>query len=377
MCLLEIIRKKKLQVYLKKVKAYSGDLLNDKVDKLAKEGRNFPEIIWKDPRCPLWSALPIWNQIAIDISLREFIKEIHKKETLIEWCQQNRIQKRWVKEIEEQNKYSWTNFWKHCRQGSSLQTSPKQAKERNFRIKLINDELPTLLNLKKRKPNIYKDATCPTCKTKEEDTRHLFDCSASLNDRLQIWNEVKQKIVVKFQEINNKKEKNNSIKDYPTNLIQLINQWETQFSNSSQDLINMCLGLFDNSKKQTWIQKAKEDGLRNTDSQIILNLLSHKLLKLFRKKIWIPRCERTIAWERSQGIDSMSKKRKKRNETWEKEKGKTRSTSPKTSKPPEQHRKEITRRIPRERKEENMNLSNKVKEVIWSLVKEGKKWLGF
>jgi ribonuclease HI len=93
MRLSEIIRKKKLQVHLKKVKAHSGDLLNDKVDKLAKEGRNFPEIIWKDPICPLWSALPIWNQIAIDISLREFIKEIHKKETLIEWCQQNRIQK--------------------------------------------------------------------------------------------------------------------------------------------------------------------------------------------------------------------------------------------------------------------------------------------
>jgi len=94
MRLIEIIRKKKLQVHFKKVKAHSGDPFNDKVDKLAKEGRNFPEIIWKDPRHPLWSALPIWNQIVIDIPLREFVKEVHKKETLIEWCQQNRTQKR-------------------------------------------------------------------------------------------------------------------------------------------------------------------------------------------------------------------------------------------------------------------------------------------
>ena len=125
MRLLEIIRRKKLQIRFKKVKAHSGDLLNDRVDELAKEGRNFPEIIWKDPRRPLWMVLPIWNNLTIDISLREFIKEVHKKETLMEWCQQNRIQKRWSREIEKQNNYSWDNFWRLCRQGSSLQTSLK------------------------------------------------------------------------------------------------------------------------------------------------------------------------------------------------------------------------------------------------------------
>ena len=52
MHLLEIIQKKRLQVSFKKVKAYSGDILNDKVDALAKEERNIPEIIWKDPDVP-------------------------------------------------------------------------------------------------------------------------------------------------------------------------------------------------------------------------------------------------------------------------------------------------------------------------------------
>jgi hypothetical protein len=61
------------------------------VDKLAKEGRNFPEVIWKEPRRPLWTVLPMWNQLTVDISLREFVKEVHKKETVIEWSQQNRV----------------------------------------------------------------------------------------------------------------------------------------------------------------------------------------------------------------------------------------------------------------------------------------------
>jgi ribonuclease HI len=186
MRLIEIIRKKKLQVHLTKVKAHSGDLFNDRVDILAKEGRSFPEVIWKDPRRPLWTVLPVWNQLTIDISLREFAKEVHKKETVIEWSQQNRIQRQWTKEIDEQDNHSWDIFWKSCRQGSSLQTSIKQAKERNFRIKLINDELPTLCNLKKRKPSIYKDSTCPLCGLREENTGHIFDCSASINIRSQI-----------------------------------------------------------------------------------------------------------------------------------------------------------------------------------------------
>ena len=45
MRLTEIIWRKKLQVRLTKVKAHSGDPSNERVDTLAKEGRNSPEVI--------------------------------------------------------------------------------------------------------------------------------------------------------------------------------------------------------------------------------------------------------------------------------------------------------------------------------------------
>jgi hypothetical protein len=84
-----------------------------------------------------------------------------------------------------------------------------------------------------------------------------------------------------------------------------------------------------------------------------------------------------IAWEQSQGINSDSKKKKKRKETSKEERNKTSSSNPRIPKPTEQHGKERSRRISRKEKEESVNLRNKVREVVWSWVKEGKKWLGF
>jgi ribonuclease HI len=389
MRLLEIIRKKKIKICFTKVTAHSGNPSNEKADRLAKEARNFPEIIWKDPRRPIWSTLPIWNHLVIDISLREFIKEIHKKETIIEWSQQNRILKQWTKEIEEQEKHSWNNFWKHCRQGSSLQTSTKQAKERSFRIKLMNNELPTLCNLRKRKPNIYKEATCTACEEEDESTEHIFNCPASLDTRLQIWEKVKEKLIIKFYSISSKKNNNNkNRKDQPTNLLHLIDQWAARTSNSSQDLINMCLGLFDKTDIQTWNEKAKEDDLRISEGQLILDLLSQRLLKLFRKKIWIPRCERTIKWERTQGIHNKLKKKKeepprkrRREENKKSQALDTRKLleeqSGKRKKPIEQEQKKTSNQYKKKNTKENQDLGNRVKETIWNWIKEGKKWLGY
>ena len=244
----------------------------------------------------------------------------------------------------------------------------------------MNDELPTLHNLKKWRPDIYKNATCLLCGKKEENTGHVFDCSALLNNRLQIWEDVKKKITSKFQEISNKRDKPDR-KDRPASLLQLINQWETQFSNSSQDLINMCLGLFDKRKLQTWNTKTKDDRLKITEDQTILNLLSHKLLKLYRKKIWILRCERTIAWEQAQNINFWIKRKRKKFTRQGGIRSKTSAAHSQGSsdrlKPLEESGKNKSRSIYRSREEKQHSLGEKVKEVVWSWVKEGKKWLGY
>jgi ribonuclease HI len=367
----EIIRRKKLKIQLKKVKAHSGHRHNDMADKLAKEGREALEIIWQDPRRPIWSVMPVWNNFEVDMSIRDFMKEIHKKETLVDWTQQNRVQKRWAKEIEEQETHSWKMVWEQSRQGSSLQTTIKQAKERSFRTKLMNDELPTFDNLVKRRPELYTRKTCLLCDREEENTEHLFACPGTRDKQSQVWKEVR----IRTERLLNKIQKRRpagqgkdrgKVQEKITGdkLLRLIREWENICGNSGREQINMCVGLFDMSKKQAWNKVAKEDGLKAAESKEVLDSLSNNLLRTSRKKIWIPRCEEVIAWEKMQGIVSRIKKKKESPERKKPARGR-----PKTG--------EVKDTAKRTRSRGIAGLKEKVIEITRSWIKEGKKWLGY
>jgi hypothetical protein len=177
----------------------------------------------------------------------------------------------------------------------------------------MNDELPTMERLTTRRSDLYKSPTCILCEREEENTEHLFDCSTLIREKSQMWKEAKEKVASRIATLVRKEDGKNSIRKekQPTKLMQLINQWETAAGSSRRNLINTCLGLFSDQDNQVWNKSAKEDGLKGTGSQEILSLLSNSLLKLFRKRIWIPRCEKIIAWEKTKGISNKEKKRKK------------------------------------------------------------------
>src|SRR6185369_9611034 len=80
--------------------------------------------------------------------------------------------------------------------GNSLNTSIKQNKERAFSIKMMHNELPTLDNLEKRKPNIYLGKiTCVICQSQKETLDHLLTCRNSDEVRKRIWNLMTKKIL--------------------------------------------------------------------------------------------------------------------------------------------------------------------------------------
>ena len=311
--------------------------------------------------------MPIWNNFTVDMSIRDFVKEIHKKETLVDWTQQNRVQKRWAKVIEEQEAYSWKMVWEQSRQGSSLQTSLKQAKERSFRTKLMNDELPTFDNLVKRRPELYTRKKCLFCNREEENTEHLFSCLGTRDKQSQVWKEVQIKMERLFNKIQKRRpteQGNVQEKITGDKLLRLIREWENRCSNSGREQINMCVGLFDMSEKQAWNKAAKEDGLKTSESKEVVDSLSNSLLRVSRKKIWIPRCEEVIAWEKIQGIVNRIKKKR---ESWEKKK--TTRGRPKTE--------EGKDTIRRKRNSGITDLKKKVIDITRSWIKEGKKWLGY
>ena len=128
----------------------------------------------------------------------------------------------------------------------------------------------------------------------------------------------------------------------------------------------MCLGLFDDSKRQIWDKRAKEDGLKGRNSHILLEVFLHKFLKLFQKKIWIPRCQRVIDQEYTQDINKKAKKRK--TETPQRRRNKRDLTANNSY--------DSQKNSPlREKDKEKKNYKEKVREIIWSWIRESKKWL--
>jgi hypothetical protein len=140
--------------------------------------------------------MPVWNGIPIEISLREFIKEYNKKEILTKWTAQNRVQKIWSQEIQEEKNFKWNLVWERNKAGNSLYTSIKQNKEKAFEIKMMHNELPTLDNLEKRRPDIYAGkTTCVLCQDQIETLNHLLLYKKTEETRKQIWKLTTKKII--------------------------------------------------------------------------------------------------------------------------------------------------------------------------------------
>ena len=131
-----------------------------------------------------------------------------------------------------------------------------------------------------------------------------------------------------------------------------------------------------------WIKNAEKNELRRAQGQITLEVFSENFLKQFRKKIWIPRCEKVIAWERKQNIDSKKKKRKagknhidgSKKSTGVQRKKRSKKTVQDARSQLSQNNKGKTKGA--DRKEELPKLKDEVKEVVWGWIREGKKWLG-
>ena len=150
----EASQSKRLTVKLIKVKAHNGDYFNDQADLLAKEALNLPAIEIAHKETGPIIVSPTWKNMPIDISTREFVKEINKKTINFQWSRQNRNIKIFSQEIENEDLYEWNNIWKRQREKRRT-TSIYNSKEKAFWMKITQNELPTLDNLAIRKPKKY------------------------------------------------------------------------------------------------------------------------------------------------------------------------------------------------------------------------------
>jgi ribonuclease HI len=360
---IDLIQKKQITVQMTKVKAHSNDTSNNKVDLLAKEAKEEPEIIWtKWYRQEALTTL-CWNEIPIDIGARDFIKELYKRKILMKWAGQNRIQKRWMKEINDHENFDWREFWEANRVGEALETSPKKTREKSFRIKMMHNELPTLDNMNKRFPKEYGSLTnCIYCRREKESLEHLLSCPDVVEIRKEIWNEMKDQVLNKWPN-KTQEEKNQGSR---THISALLEKWYTDKFSQGKSIIDLSLGLFPKEDIMEWSSAMEKFKVKKSEAKFLLYKWSRAVCKQIRKKIWNDRCSRL----QNSGRKPEIKKQWKGNHT--------KTQKRKKAGPEEQEDHEA--KDPADQEEamnEECKQGQEQSEIaIWRWIKEGKKWLG-
>ena len=109
--MLNLVKKKELDLNLIKVKAHSNIQYNEKADILAKEALKFPTIEWKDLDSPKIITEIKWQDTVLDAPIRQFVKKTNTKIMTHQWTAQNRIDKKWGHQIQDQHRYTWDLVW--------------------------------------------------------------------------------------------------------------------------------------------------------------------------------------------------------------------------------------------------------------------------
>jgi hypothetical protein len=304
-----------------KVKVHSKDTNNNKVDLLAKEAKEDPEIIWTKWYQQEALTILCWNEISIDIGAREFIKELYKRNILIKWAGQNWIQKRWSREINDHENFDWRGFWEANKVGGALETSLKKTREKSFRIKMMHNELPTLDNMKKRLLKEYESITnCTYCRKEKESLEHLLSCPDILEIRKEIWSNIQDLVLDKWT--NKTQEEKN--RDARIHTSALLAKWYTNKFSQGKDIIDLSLGLFQKEDIMEWISAMAKFKIKNGEAKFLLHKLSNRSVNRSGKRYGMTDVPSYKIRERSQKLKSTKRAATQRPQRREKQNQKSR-----------------------------------------------------
>src|SRR5260363_415432 len=107
-------------------------------------------------------------------NLRRFMKKLIKGKIIAEWSSQNRVEK-----LKKKMEIDWKVTYESLNIESRLlarYTSTKASIIKSFKVKMMINELPTLLNIYYRNKKNEKDPTCPRCENEYEDQTHWMWC---------------------------------------------------------------------------------------------------------------------------------------------------------------------------------------------------------
>jgi len=145
-----------------KIKAHSGDRLNDLADQLAKKAvQDGPRLNLKLTDILAVRMLMTCDDLEIEASSRRCIKHLFHAQNFSQFLLLRRAKEIYM--LTEQHHIQWSATTRMLNNNQTDKdrstTSFTQHRRRAFKYKLFINELPTLTQLNKRRPDLYKKPT--------------------------------------------------------------------------------------------------------------------------------------------------------------------------------------------------------------------------
>ncbi|KAF9377104.1 hypothetical protein BGX21_003280, partial [Mortierella sp. AD011] len=324
------------------VRGHAGNLGNIAADSLAKAAHRSDTGLWRldqqrhhDMRCHAQFA-----KHTVDQDVRQVLKLQSAVRHHRRWLSQNRTREY----IRDCDSISWTPTLRIVHNNNPPKTGYTSLTDcglRAHRIKKLHGMLPTLDQMRQRNPGLYITDSCQRCDSGEVETdHHLWNCGVSMEDQQYEWGEIAGKVVTfgkrawrhamrKWQQEKTKAEKANKefVARCPTfterdeREVWTSLEWisgvgerhrrymdtrsETEDAVEVWTVKDLYRGLVPVRLIDTWKQLFETTSFIAT---YMATVFVAEIEEFGRTGIWNKRCEETVAWEKSVGITTMSKR---------------------------------------------------------------------
>ncbi|GET54516.1 RNA-directed DNA polymerase from mobile element jockey-like [Rhizophagus irregularis DAOM 181602=DAOM 197198] len=291
---------KNLTVLPVKVKAHSGNYLNDFADSLASTAHIASSSILisgMDLASAHDFVLIYDNDVVCESNPRHLLKQYYQTQLMRELLNLTRFHFTSLLSSNIDYIVDWELTWFTLNFKPSYNASftfEHASRHLTFKFKLFLDDLPTLEKLKRTRPDLYMDElTCRSCVDRMEDLMHLFMCKRHRLPMQQILQSYQNHLISKIQDAG-------KLADIdPTPFIAKLTSlscWSFSSTNwSSYALVRGCL-------PKLFIDLFVNLSIPRISAIKVIAAIHNNFVQKFRKQIWNPRSYEKSRWENAMNI---------------------------------------------------------------------------
>ena len=235
----------------------------------------------------------LWKSNRIESSIKSFITKLTKRYSDAEWAYSRKDNQA------EDLTYEWGRLWKRIKKQRGISClSLKDSRNLIMQVKCLSNCLPTLSELNRWKPELYKSGHCIMCKEElPEDLDHLMRCKVLQ----EAWEEIEEATIQSIAKLRNE-EKDNAEVLREVKEILLPKEKEQRFQRRKELVTGLIKGKM--SKDLLTLASGEERKKLWIDSILFI------MQRSFSEIIWNMWCEKVNRWEKKEGITSKEKRSK-------------------------------------------------------------------